>query len=178
MRYACSYSCLVSFSIWGFVCQKLIYKAWTTNHIPYITTNVITHDDVIKWTNFTRYWPFVRRVQRLPVNSPLKGQLGGALMFFLIWAWINGWASNREAGDLRRQRPHYDVTVMLIDTPTTFPDIHVLIYFYMHLKFLIGDMNNSRSTHRELDFRYQIYIWESEKHPVTCTHLHNAFLIC
>ena len=28
-------------------------------------------------------------------------------------AWINGWASNREAGDLRRHCAHYDVTVML-----------------------------------------------------------------
>ena len=26
--------------------------------------------------------------------------------------WINGWVNNREAGDLRRDRIHYDVTVM------------------------------------------------------------------
>ena len=26
--------------------------------------------------------------------------------------WIYGWANNREAGDLRRYRAHYDVTVM------------------------------------------------------------------
>ena len=36
----------------------------------------------------------------------------GALMFFLICAWTNGWVNNREAGDLRRHRAHYDVTVM------------------------------------------------------------------
>ena len=34
-------------------------------------------------------------------------------MFSLIWAWINDWVNNREAGDLRRRRAHYDVTVML-----------------------------------------------------------------
>ena len=33
-------------------------------------------------------------------------------MFSLICAWINGWVNNREAGDLRRHRAHYDVTVM------------------------------------------------------------------
>ena len=26
--------------------------------------------------------------------------------------WINGWVNNREAGDLRRYRGHYDVIVM------------------------------------------------------------------
>ena len=25
----------------------------------------------------------------------------------------NGWVNNRDAGDLRRQRAHYDVTVMM-----------------------------------------------------------------
>ena len=70
------------------------------------------HDDVIKWKHFPRYWPFVRGIHRSPVNSPLKGQWRGALMFSLICVWINGWVNNREAGDLRRYRAHYDVTVM------------------------------------------------------------------
>ena len=47
-----------------------------------------------------------------PVNSPHKGQWRGALMFSFICVWINGWANNREAGDLRRYRAHYDVIVM------------------------------------------------------------------
>ena len=42
----------------------------------------------------------------------LCGQWRGVLMFSLIYAWINGWANNREAGDLRRHRAHLDVTVM------------------------------------------------------------------
>ena len=33
-------------------------------------------------------------------------------MFSLIYAWINDWVNNREAGDLRRQHGHYDVIVM------------------------------------------------------------------
>ena len=70
------------------------------------------HDDVIKWKHFPLYWPFVRGIHRSPVNSPHKGQWRGALMFTLICARINGWVNNREAGDLRRYRAHYDVIVM------------------------------------------------------------------
>ena len=72
----------------------------------------IVHDDVIKWKHFPRYWPFVRGIHRSPVNSPYKGQWRGALMFTLICAQINGWVNNGEAGDLRRNRGHYDVIVM------------------------------------------------------------------
>ena len=50
----------------------------------------------------------------VPVNSPHKGQWRGALMFTLICVWINGWVNNREAGDLRRYRGHYDVIVMIL----------------------------------------------------------------
>ena len=48
----------------------------------------------------------------LSVNSPHKGQWRGALMFSLIYAWTNGWAKYRDAGDLRRHCTHYDVTVI------------------------------------------------------------------
>ena len=47
------------------------------------------HDDVIKWKHFPRYWPFVRRIHRSPVNSPHKSQWRGTLMFSLICVWIN-----------------------------------------------------------------------------------------
>ena len=44
---------------------------------------------------FSRYWSFVRRIHRSPVNSPHKGQWRGALMFTLICTRINGWVNNR-----------------------------------------------------------------------------------
>ena len=81
---------------------------WNQSIYPY-------HDDVIKWNHFPRYWPFVRGIHRSQVNFPHKGQWRGALMFSLICAWINGWVNNGEAGDLRRYRAHYDVTVMILD---------------------------------------------------------------
>ena len=34
-------------------------------------------------------------------------------MFSLIWARIIGGVNNREAGDLRRHRAHYDVIAMM-----------------------------------------------------------------
>ena len=53
-----------------------------------------------------------------PVNSPQKGQWSGALMFSLICTWINSWVNNREAGDLRHHRAHYDIIVMFfVQTP-------------------------------------------------------------
>ena len=49
----------------------------------------LLHDDIIRWKHFPRYWPFVRGIHRSPVNSPHKGQWRGALIFSLIYAWIN-----------------------------------------------------------------------------------------
>ena len=72
----------------------------------------LQHDDVIKWKHFPRHWPCVRGINRSPVNSPHKGQWRGALMFPLVCVWINDWVNNRGAGDLKRHRAHYDVTVM------------------------------------------------------------------
>ena len=62
------------------------------------------HDDVIKWMcgEFTG--------QRcIPRTKASDAEL---LCFSLICVWINSWVNNREAGDLRRYRAHYDVTVM------------------------------------------------------------------
>ena len=69
------------------------------------------HDDVTKWKHFPRYWSFLRGIHWSPVNSPHKGQWHGALIFSLIGVWID-WVNNGEAGDLRRYRAHYDVSVM------------------------------------------------------------------
>ena len=33
-------------------------------------------------------------------------------MFSLICIWLNDWVNNRKAGDVRRYRAHYDVSVM------------------------------------------------------------------
>ena len=97
------------------VCHTCVTENVTNSPLLHIYSSqnlLFLHDDVIKWKHFPRYWPFVRGIPRSPVNSPHKGQWRGALMFTLIWARIIGWVNNREAGDLRRNRGHYDVIVM------------------------------------------------------------------
>ena len=95
--------------MWRAHYRSLFHSAQVTDKPSVLS---YTHDDVIKWKHFPRYWPFVRGIYRFQVNSPHKGQWRGALMFSLICVWINGWVNNREAGDLRRQLAHYDVIVM------------------------------------------------------------------
>ena len=46
-------------------------------------------------------------------NSPAQRPVTGSFMFSLICVWIIGWENNREAGDLRYFRAHYDVIVMI-----------------------------------------------------------------
>ena len=50
-----------------------------------------------------------------PVNSQHKAS-HVEIWYFL---WYNGWVNNRDAGDLRRHRDHYDVTVMFIYSLST-----------------------------------------------------------
>ena len=44
-----------------------------------------------------------------------KGQWCGDLIISLILTWTNGWANNRDVGDLSRHHAHYDVAVMKYD---------------------------------------------------------------
>ena len=55
----------------------------------------------------------------VPLKSPHNGQWRGASMFSSICGWINRWVNNREAGDLRRYRAHYDVVVMVWNSRCT-----------------------------------------------------------
>ena len=82
------------------------------NSLKWCDVSSVYHDDVIKWTFFPRYWPFVRGIHWSPIDSPYKDQWPGSLMFSLFSTWTNGWTNNRDAGDLRRHCAHYDVTVM------------------------------------------------------------------
>ena len=87
-----------------------------TRHCHQTLFAMLRYPTVAWWRHqmetFPRYWPCVRGIHRSPVNYPHKGQWREALMLSLISAWINGWVNNREAGDFRRHRAHYDVTVM------------------------------------------------------------------
>ena len=79
---------------------------------PIIIIIMMSLMTVIKWKHFPRYWPFVQGIHWSPMNFLHIGQWRGALMFSLIYVWINGWANNRETGDLRRHHVHDNVIVM------------------------------------------------------------------
>ena len=120
----CNQSFLTFFAVYGAVQHSyshmrlvVTWVAWTMEMISirydvYGVYVIGYHDDVIKWKHVPCYWPFVRGIHRSPVNSPHKGQWHGDFMLSLICAWINGWVNNREAGDLRCHRAHYDVIEM------------------------------------------------------------------
>ena len=103
----------------AYIHEWFIYKwmavtwlRWYQGNGPSNDRQAYMYDDVIKWKHFPRYWPFVRGIHRSQVNSRHKGQWRGALLFSLICAWVNCWVYNRETGDLRRHRAHFDVIVM------------------------------------------------------------------
>ena len=61
-------------------------------------------------------------------NSPVSGEFPAqrpvtrSFDVFFGLCPINDWVNNREAGDLRRSRAHYDVIVMTRDTPSNASD--------------------------------------------------------
>ena len=55
---------------------------------------------------------FVWGIHRSRWTPHTKASDAEFLMFSLICVWMNGWVNNREAGDLRCHRGHYDVNVM------------------------------------------------------------------
>ena len=85
------------------------------------------HDDVIKWKHFPRYWPFVRGIHRSRWIPRTKAS--DVEVWYFLWSVpeYNGWVNNREAGDLRRHRTHYDVSVMLRSIRQSAVWFHVLI---------------------------------------------------
>ena len=90
-------------------CSQLIF--WRSKrHSKQV---LVFHDNVIKWEEFPRYWSFVWGIHRSPVNSPHKDKLRGALIVFFICVLTNGWVNNRDTGDWRRHRAHYDVIVIM-----------------------------------------------------------------
>ena len=49
---------------------SILQKVRSAIHV--LLSQFWSHDDVIKWKHFPRYWPFVRGIHRSPVNSPHK----------------------------------------------------------------------------------------------------------
>ena len=67
-------------------------------------------------------------------------------MFSLIYVWINDWVNNREAGDLRRFRAHWDVIVMQTTKMLSFVHLRWASVFLwqklLHAHHLLNDKWN------------------------------------
>ena len=63
-----------------------------------------SHDDVIKWKHLPHYWPFVRGIHRLPVNSPHKDQWRGALICARTSSWCLLWSALNKQLDKQSTR--------------------------------------------------------------------------
>ena len=89
-----------------------------------LTMNDIIHciveEDEIRWQRH-QMEQFSALLDLCAGTSPVTGEfptqrpMTRSLMFCLICAWINDWVNNRDAGDLRRHRAHYDVIVMFTE---------------------------------------------------------------
>ena len=111
---------------------------WTCYHIPQLWAELIAYPYLysntcmlVRLILFVIETPVVecRIYLRHAMMTSYNGKLSALLVLFagtspvaagnspvtdvsLILAWSNGWVNYRDAGDLRRHRAHYDVTVM------------------------------------------------------------------
>ena len=107
----------------------------------------------------------VRGIHLSPVNSPHKGQWRRALMFSLICAWIYAWINNREAGDLRRRRAHYDV-IVIISLPQLWSRVTWLALWLLCIGFVSTDV-----TLKDLDIIFQ-YLATTKHNNATATAMY------
>ena len=94
------------------------------------------------WRNqmetFSTLMTLCERNPPITVDSPKRPV---TQMFSLICAWKNGWANNRDSGDLRRHRAH-DVTIMLyrgsmITLPVILKNTYMINH---HMPQLLGNV--------------------------------------
>ena len=74
---------------------------------------------------------YVQKNNYVP-NPPVElAHWRGTVMNSLIRAWTNGWANNRDPGDLGRHRAHYDVTgiIILIGLALRWNNCEIIVYF-------------------------------------------------
>ena len=72
-------------------------------------------------------------------------------MLSLICAWINRWVNNRETGDLRRHRAHYDA-IVIVSVEATYilgsylNGIGVIVQWNIHDEYRAIDHLNPKNT--------------------------------
>ena len=113
---------------WGITCWWLVKKFVNTYHYiqlhpplqyPSSYKTMVVCNECSSWwrhqmETFSALLAICAGNSPVPGEFPTQWPVTRSLMFSLICARTNGWANNGEAGDLRRNHAHYDVTVMFI----------------------------------------------------------------
>ena len=94
-----------------FMCFKTVFCRSLGSFVPHgllstIITNHATKCHIIRRNSYGNIFRVIDE-ENPPVTSNVE-----LWIFSLICAWTNGWANNRDAGDLRRHGAHYDVITM------------------------------------------------------------------
>ena len=93
------------------------FGTYLPNLVRWTMPCITRHDDVMTWEGFPHYWPFSWWRHQMETISASLAICAGNSWFALICARINGWANNREAGDLRRRCTNYDAIVKCKGNP-------------------------------------------------------------
>ena len=108
-------------------CYQAAYKLHCIAEISDHATFKARYNTFQKWSYILMMTSSNGNIFR--VTGPLCGEVTGHRWMPLtkvsdieLWCfrWINGWVNNRKAGDLRRHRAYYDVTVVCTGIGTTF----------------------------------------------------------
>ena len=92
-----------------------------------LNTNIKDNQNISRWRH--QMETFSALLDICVANSPVSGDLPAqrpvtrSFDFSLICAWMNGWVNTGEAGDQRRYRAHYDVTIMYNQ-----PEMHIFLH--------------------------------------------------
>ena len=139
------------------LCLYVLKKSRTDHFCRIMKTS--SNGNIFRVTGF-----FVRGIHWSPVDYPHNGQWRGTLMFSLICVWTNGWANNRDAGDLRRYLAHYDVTVMFH---------HSTVFFRYDDRIISSMIDHWKGKSRHSDycvitvFHMRLPWWQPCVQPVT-----------
>ena len=100
------------FKTYSSLSSLVITSRWfaTSRLVAPISVRLVYYIEFLKYHNFTKWKHF----HRSPVDSPHKGQWPWALILSIACAWTNGWANNRDTGNLRCHHAHYDTAVMIL----------------------------------------------------------------
>ena len=103
------------------MCQWLVSVGYYSWRPPKPLTGPDTTINCQSWWRHQDLLGFCEGNPSVTGGVPSQRPVTRSFAVSLIWAWTNGGANNRDAGDLRRYRAHYDVTVVWCEHDSRVP---------------------------------------------------------